>query len=89
MNFKIAEGGQLTPSEKIHKGICQTDEGNWTRKNKLMLLGYFGKGIYFTQFPSYGMQYCGEHECLLLSWILMGEGTEAPQHHWLVVLTCF
>jgi hypothetical protein len=30
-------------------------------------------GVYFTQFPSYGIQYAGDYECLLLSWVLMGK----------------
>jgi hypothetical protein len=34
---------------------------------------FFALGVYFTQFPSYGMQYADGHECLLLSWVLMGK----------------
>lgn len=32
--------------------------------------GYFGNGIYFTQFPSYGAMYADkEKQCMLISWV--------------------
>ena len=43
--------------------------------------GYFGDGIYFTQYPSYGDYYIGERKKmkrvteeypLILSWIVLG-----------------
>ncbi len=49
--------------------------------------GYFGKGIYLTQYPSYSAQYADrESRCLLISWALMGrvypvvESPVDPQH---------
>jgi len=57
--MKIAANNFLEP----HELTKQTDPG------------YFGKGIYFTQFPSYGIQYVKNLSApvLLLSWILMGK----------------
>lgn len=43
--------------------------------------GYFGKGIYFTQFPSYSAKYnTGAAKCLLLSWLLMGRVYPVIEH---------
>lgn len=62
--WRIAEENFLEPAELDAKlkslGKEQTDPG------------YFGKGIYFTQFPSYGASYARSTSCLLLSWVLMG-----------------
>src|SRR5689334_3166055 len=58
--FQIAENNFLDPTElAVSK---QTDPG------------YFGKGIYFTQFPSYGSLYADkEKQCMLVSWVMMGK----------------
>lgn len=71
--WKRAESNFLLPHEPEALGIAQTDPG------------YFGKGLYFTQFPSYGAKYAKEKikdedgkeiqvagNCLLFSWVLMG-----------------
>ena len=45
--------------------------------------GYFGKGIYFTQYPSYGAKYAREASCMLVSWVMLGRPypvIEPPSH---------
>lgn len=64
--FKIGESGHLSPKELEARGITKKGSGD---------AGYFGSGIYFTQFPSYAAQYakCGpDSMVLLLSFVLMG-----------------
>lgn len=57
--YLIGEEGHLTPQECRSRGITLEDEG------------FFGSGIYMTQYPSYGFQYAVD-DVLLLSWVLMG-----------------
>lgn len=69
---KIVKTGFLEQSELAAAGITVTDPG------------YFGPGIYFTQFPSYGARYAARRKskCLLVSWVLMGNTypvIESPQ----------
>lgn len=56
----IAKGGFMEPSERETAKIKETDGG------------FFGKGIYLTQAPSYGADYCKKDNSLLLSWALLG-----------------
>ena len=58
--MKIAENNFLEPHE-LEVELAKIGK-------KMTDPGYFGKGIYFTQFPSYGAQYA-KHNALLLSWV--------------------
>lgn len=41
--------------------------------------GFFGKGIYFTQSPSYCSEYATDG-CLMLSWVLLGRSYPVVEH---------
>jgi len=59
--YKIGNSNHLTPEELVAQGIPRLDPG------------FFGKGIYMTQLPSYGFLYASSRSSLLLSWVLMGQ----------------
>lgn len=60
-SFLIGESNHMTSEEIRKKGIPTGDDG------------HFGKGIYMSQYPSYGYQYAEGLNHLLCSWVLMGK----------------
>lgn len=59
--YLIGESNHLTPDQLEARGIGVNDDG------------YFGRGIYLSQYPSYGFEYANKLNHLLCSWVLMGK----------------